>query len=114
MCTKSEQVRELSRKASLPTSNNFAPGSDFHHLAELQTDFAPNATDDEIKSEPNRMERRVGLSFASSTTYNCLEPGSIDNVASREPPFGYENNIVSMNTLIEITSELVLAFRWFS
>lgn len=75
-------MEELSKKASLPTLHDLAPGSVFNPLAKSQPEFTPDAIDNEITSEPNQKWERMGSSSTRSTTIIWTESGSFDDVVS--------------------------------
>lgn len=104
---------DLSRKAPLPTSHDFAPGSDPHTPAESQTGFAPDATYDDITLEPNRKEAKVCSSSSKGTPNNRPEPGSFDDIVSNQPPVRYEKKVVLITKLVKATPELLSALRRF-
>lgn len=111
--TRSVQIGERSRKASLPTSDEIAPGGDPHHPAESQPHLALDATDDKIIPKLNRKEERAGSALAKNTTNNRPEPEHFDDIIPRQPPVAFEDRMVSIAKLVDATTELLRSLRWF-
>lgn len=106
-------MEERCRKVPLPTSHNLATASDPHLRAESQPDLAPDATDDENTTKPNRMKRRMRSSSARITTNSRPEPGSFDDVVARQPPVSYEDGMVLIGQPVEAIPELLPVLRRF-
>lgn len=81
-CTRTIQVRELSRKSPLQTSHDLAPRNDFTP-SRVSAQFSPDKTADEITAETSYKKRGVESSLPRGTTNNWLEPESFNDVVPR-------------------------------